>query len=504
MAALDGRARRSKGESMKRRTFLASGVALAALAPIRGFADAVAAAADLPARRLDGSETLLGASSIESLAGSLRGDLLAPTDAGYDSARRLWNGMFDRRPALIARCTGPADVIQAVNFAREHQLLTAVRCGGHSFSGKSSCDGGIMIDLAPMQGCRVDPAARRAFLEGGSLLGVLDRECQVFGLAVTAGVVKHTGAGGLTLGGGFGRLGRRFGLACDNVVSFDVVTASGEFIQASESSNPDLYWGLRGGGGNFGVVTSFEYRVHPIGRTVLAGEVTWPLDQARDAMRFWHEQASGAPDELNINAGVMAQPGGQGVFVVEACWSGDLAAGERALAALRAFGKPISDTIAPMGYVALQAKNDSPHGLNYYAKNGFLNALDDAGIDLILDTARAHPGAFRMALDHAGGAYSRVPPDATAFPNRSARYWLGLLSGWKDPARNDERIAGVRAAWKQVEPLTEGFYSNLDLERGLDQNRANYGANFDRLAALKAKYDPMNLFRLNANVPPRA
>ncbi len=488
---------------MKRRTFLASGMALAALAPMRGFA-AAAQGSDLPARLLDGGETSLRASSVEALAGSLRGDLLSPSDAGYDAVRPLWNGMFDRRPALIARCTGPADVIEAVNFAREHRLLTAVRCGGHSFSGKSSCDGGIMIDLSPMQGCRVDPVARRAFLEGGSLLGVLDRECQVFGLAVTAGVVKHTGAGGLTLGGGYGRLGRRFGLACDNVASFDVVTAAGEFVQASETSNPDLYWGLRGGGGNFGIVTSFQYRVHPIGRTVLSGDVTWPLEQARDAMRFWHEQAQAAPDALNLNAGVAAAPGGGGVFSVEATWTGDLAAGERALAALRGFGKPISDTIAPMGYVALQAKDESPHGLNYYAKNGFLTALDDGGIDLILETARADPGAFFVALDHAGGAYSRVPVEATAFPNRGALYWVGLLSGWKDPATSDARIARVRAGWKRIEPLTEGFYSNLDLERGLDQNRANYGANFDRLVALKTKYDPMNLFRLNANVPPKA
>jgi hypothetical protein len=489
---------------MKRRTFIGSSLALAALAHTRGVTGVLAAAGDLPARSLDGGEILLPASSVEGLAGNLRGELLAPTAEGYDSARRLWNGMFDRRPALIARCTGPADVIEAVNFAREHRLLTAVRCGGHSFSGKSSCDGGLMIDLSPMQGCRVDPAARRAFLEGGSLLGVLDRECQVFGLAVTAGVVKHTGAGGLTLGGGFGRLGRSFGLACDNVASFDVVTAGGELLQASESSHPDLYWGLRGGGGNFGVVTSFEYRVHPIGRTVLAGDVAWPLDQARDAMRFWNEQARAAPDGLNLNASVVAQPGGKGVFAVEACWVGDMAEGERALAALRAFGKPLSDTIAPMGYVALQAKSDSPHGLNYYAKNGFLSTLDDAGIDLILDAARSHPGRFRVALDHAGGAYSRMPQDATAFPNRSAIYWIGLLSGWKDPGENDERIAGVREAWKQVEPLTEGFYSNLDLERGLEQNRSNYGANFERLAVIKGRYDPMNLFRLNANVPPAA
>ncbi len=492
---------------MERREFIRSGLALAAVAsPARSLAELLSSAGDLPARMLDGGETLLRASSVAALAGSLRGDLLASSDPGYDAARRLWNGMFDRRPALVARCTGAADVIEAVNFAREHRLLTAVRCGGHSFSGKSSCDGGLMIDLSTMQGCRVDPGERRAYLEGGSVLGVLDREAQAFGLAVTAGVVSHTGAGGLTLGGGLGRLGRRFGLTCDNVVSFDIVTADGMFLKASETSNADLYWGLRGGGGNFGVVTAFEYRLYPVPPMVLAGNVTWPLDQARDAMRFYAEQTLAAPDELCLGASIATRSDGSGVFNVEAFWSADHSAGERAMAALRSFGKPVKDDVRPVRYTALQSAGDesAPYGLNYYAKQGFLPGMDEGGIDLMLDVARSNAGRFAIALDQAGGAITRVPQDATAFPNRDAQFWMGLLGGWEDAAENEERIAQMRAAWKRVEPLTRGFYSNVDLDRGLEQNRSNYGANFDRLVEVKTKYDPMNLFRLNANIPPKA
>jgi len=492
---------------MKRRDFIRSGVALAAIAsPVRGIAEVLAESGDLPARTLEGGETLLRASSVEALAGNLRGDLLVPADPGYDTARRLWNGMFVREPALIARCTGPADVIEAVNFAREHRLLTAVRCGGHSFSGKSSCDGGIMIDLSTMQGCRVDPAERRAYLEGGSVLGVLDREAQAFGLAVPAGVISHTGAGGLTLGGGFGRLSRRFGLSCDNVVSFDVVTADGRFLKASETSNPDLYWALRGGGGNFGVVTAFEYRLYPVDPMVLAGHVTWPIDQARDVMRLFADLAVTAPDELYLNSVIVTNPDGSGVVNMEAFWAGDHAAGEKAMATLRGFGKPVKDTVGPVRYTTLQSAGDagSPHGLNYYAKQGFLTGLDDDGIDLVLDAVRSHAGRFVVSIDYAGGAIGRVAQDATAFPNRDAMFWIGLIGGWKDPAENDERVAQMRAAWKRVEPVTAGFYSNLDLDRGLEQNRSNYGANFGRLVDIKTQYDPMNLFRLNANIPPRA
>jgi len=490
---------------VKRRDFIGSSLALAAAWPMRSLAEALKDLGDLPAKTLSGGDVLLKGSSVEALSASVRGDILLPGGTAYDAARRVWNGMFDKRPALIVRCTGAADVIEAVNFAREHELLTAVRGGGHSFSGKSTCDGGIMIDLAPMQGCRVDPVARRAFLEAGSLLGQLDRETAVFGLATTAGTVSHTGAAGLTLGGGLGRLGRRFGLACDNVASFDIVTADGRFLHVTDSEHPDLNWGLRGGGGNFGIVTSFEYRLHPVDPMVLAGDITWPLDQARDVLRFYVEQAAAAPDELNLGGAIVVSPDGKGIVNVEVCWSGDHARGEEAIRALRAFGKPVKDSVGPMKYTTLQSAADggSPSGLNYYAKNGFLSSLDDAGVDLVLDVATNAPGKFVLLFDHGGGQYNRMAPDATAYANRHAALWLGMIGGWQDPTESEERIAMMRASWKRLEPLTDGFYNNLAGDASDAALRANLGVNFERLVALKAKYDPMNLFRLNANVPPK-
>ena len=295
---------------MKRRQFVGAGLALAAAWPFRGFTSVLTGVADLAAKSLTGGDVMLRGSSVEAFAASLRGDLLMQGSDGYDSARRVWNAMFDKKPALIARCTGASDVRHAVDFAREHQLLTAVRAGGHSLSGKSTCDGGLMIDLQPMQGVRVDPEAKRAYLESGSLLGQLDHESAAFGLATTAGTVSHTGAAGLTLGGGFGRLGRRYGLACDNVASFDIVTADGRFLRASDDENADLFWGLRGGGGNFGVVTSIEYRLHRMDPVMLGGNIVWPIEQARDVLRYYRDVAMDAPDVVNLAPDLHWEPDG--------------------------------------------------------------------------------------------------------------------------------------------------------------------------------------------------
>ena len=489
---------------MKRRHFVGAGLALAATWPFRGFTSVLKGVADLPAKTLAGGDVVLPGSSIEALAASLRGDLLLQGSEGYDSTRRVWNAMFDKKPALIARCTGASDIRHAVDFAREHQLLTAVRAGGHSFSGKSTCEGGIMIDLQPMQGVRVDPATRRAFLEGGSLLGLLDHESTAFGLATTAGTVSHTGAAGLTLGGGYGRLGRRFGLACDNVASFDVVTADGHFLRASDDENMDLFWGLRGGGGNFGVVTSIEYRLHPMDPIILGGNITWPFDQVRDVMRHYCDITPGSPDVAGLSLGLL--PGREGPVVnIEVCWSGDRAEGEAWIKPLRSFGKPVQDTVAPMRYVDLQSADDEYLGAGQYcyAKNGFFRKLDDHGIDLIIDVFRRDPALYAMFFDQTDAAYQRVAPDATAFPNRAAAYWLGLIGIWRDKDGLDEKIAKMRAGWRELEPLTTGFYTNLsDPDATQNIYRENYGANFERLVKLKKKYDPMNLFRLNANVPP--
>jgi len=489
---------------MKRRQFVGAGLALATAWPFRGFAAVLKNAGDVLAKTLTGGDLLLPGSSVESFAASLRGDVLLPANPDYERTRHVWNAAFDRKPALIAGCTGASDVRCAVDFAREYQLLTAVRAGGHSFSGKSTCDGGLVIDLQQMHGVRVDPAAKRAYLEAGSLLSQLDHECAAFALATTAGTVSHTGAAGLTLGGGFGRLGRRFGLACDNVESFDVVTADGRFVHANDKEHPDLFWGLRGGGGNFGVVTSIEYRLHPMNPMILGGMILWPMDQARDVMRHYRDIAIGAPDVVNLE--FMLLPGEKGpVCGVEVCWSGDHAKGEAWLKTLRTFGKPANDDIALMPYVKIQTANDEflAPGKYYYAKNGFLPGLDDAGIDRVLEVFGRAPD-YALLFDQSDAAYRRVAPDATAFPNRDAMYWLGAIGVWPDRQAMDQGVATIRAAWKELEPLTKGFYANLaDADAPDAVFRQNYGANLERLVALKAKYDPINLFRLNANVPPK-
>ena len=490
---------------MKRRAFVGSGLALGATWPLRGFTSVLKGVGDVPAKSLTGAATVLQGPSVEAFAATLRGEVLLPGSADYDRSRRVWNAAFDNRPALIARCTGAADVQQAVNFAREHALLTAVRAGGHSYSGKSTCNGGLVIDLQSMQGVRVDPQARRAYLESGSLLGQLDHECAAFGLATTAGTVSHTGAAGLTLGGGLGRLGRRFGLACDNAASFDIVTADGRFLRANDKEHPDLYWGLRGGGGNFGVVTAIEYRLHDMDPIILGGEIVWPLAQAHEVLRYYRDMALDAPEVVNIAPALENGPEGP-VLAIEVCWSGDHATGEAWLKKLRTFGKPQHDGIAPMPYVALQTSADEllqPGGY-YYLKSGMLTELKDDGIDLIIDSFRRMPDWYLMFFDHCGGAYRHLAPAATAFPNRDMQFTLGAHSIWRTNAGIQENTAKMRANWKELAPLTQGFYTNyVDSDVTTAGYRENYGANFERLVTLKAKYDPDNLFRLNANVPPK-
>lgn len=491
---------------MKRRHFVGSGLALAATLPLRGFASVLKGISDVPARSLAGGEMLLPGSAIEALAGSLRGPVLLAGSADYERTRRLWNASFNKKPALIACCTGAADVQQAVRFAREHNLLTAVRAGGHSYSGKSSCEGGLVIDLQSMQGVRIDSESKRAFVESGSLLGQLDHESAAFNLATTAGTVSHTGAAGLTLGGGIGRLGRRFGLACDNAASFDIVTADGKFLRANDTENPDLYWGLRGGGGNFGVVTSIEYRLHDMDPIILGGPVIWPLAQARDVLRHYRDIAVDAPDVVNIDPVLYTGPDGP-VIEIEACWSGDRAEGESWLRKLRTFGKPLHDQIAPRPYVALQVSGDEllKPGQYYYMKTGMLTQLKDEGIDLIIDSFRRMPAWYLVFFDHCGGAYRHMAPAATAFPNRDMLFTLGTHSIWPTNENIEENTEKMRVNWRELAPLTQGFYTNyVDSDVTMAGYRDNYGANFERLVALKAKYDPQNQFRLNANVPPRA
>jgi len=494
---------------MKRRDFVRSSLSLAALWPAGALLPRMVLAAtepttDLPAVTLSGDATTLLRAEVAELGSALRGTLLLPGQSGYDEARKVWNGMFDKRPALIARCAAPTDVMLAVTFAREHRLLTAVRGGGHSFSGKSTCEGGIVIDLSPMRGVRVEPARRLARIEGGALQGFLDREASAFGLVTTTGTVSHTGAAGLTLGGGFGRVARRFGLSCDNLHAIDVVTADGRLVTANERDNAELFWGVRGGGGNFGVATSFEYRLHPMDPMVLAGNIVWPFEQAREVLRFYADFSMQAPDELNLDLVLRGMPDGNRIIAVQACWSADHAAGAAALQSLRSFGRPASDTIAPLSYVELQASGDagSAPGTRRYVKSGFFANLDPA-IDAILEAFRsAEAGTIGFSMQHAGGAISRTAPDATAFANRDVRYWANCSTKSLAATEDESRIAVVRRAWKIVEPHTSGFYVNAmseDLQSKVD---VNYGRNYARLVELKNKYDPGNLFRLNANIKP--
>ena len=493
---------------MKRREFLrATAYAGAAWLPLRAArsADAAAVASELPGRNLDGAQIALARTDVADLAASLQGELLLPTHARYEQARRVWNGSIDKHPALIASCVGAADVMRAVNFAREHKLLTSVRAGGHSTSGKSTCDGGIMIDLSPMRGVRVDPAARVAYLEPGTLLGQLDRESTAFGLATTAGTVSNTGAAGLTLGGGFGRLGSRFGLACDNLIGADVMTTTGKVVHASEKENKELLWGLRGGGGNFGVVTSLEYRLHEMNPIVLGGVYSWSFKDARAVLDFYADFAPRKPDELCIDLIMRSAPGSEPGLSIVTCWSADHAAGERALEPLRKLARTAQGTVAATPYVKLQSLFDAgfPDGRKYYQKSGLVSTLSPKTLDTLIEVfqaRRTHP--LTMQLQGMGGAAHRVKPDATAFVHREALWDMAIITNWDNDAESAANISAMRAVWAQMEPLTSGFYVNSRYEDDIKAFRENYGGNYERLVKLKNRYDPINLFRLNANVVP--
>jgi FAD/FMN-containing dehydrogenase len=466
----------------------------------------------LAAVSLSGEAISLSQSQIKDFRASLRGPLLLAQDDGYDRARRLWNGAFDRHPALIARCAGAADVIQAVNFARSHRLLTAVHGGGHSISGQSSCDRGLMIDLAPMKEIRVDAARQTATAQAGVLLGELDRETQAVGLATTLGTAADTGIAGLTLGGGQGRLARKFGLACDNLLSVDIVTADGKLLHASEHDNTDLFWGIRGGGGNFGIVTQFEYRLHPLGPKIYAGNRVYPLAQARSILQALREFCDGAPDEMTISASLTKHAPGvpPGRYIAfEAVYCGAVSEGERLLAPLAKLGKPLFDDITAKTYIAAQlglsgaSPAPLPPGLNVYVKSGFLRKFPDTLIDVSIERFDSAPGwVGGLGFGQLGGAMARVKPAATAYWNRLAQYDLILDGAWTDRAQEPQNLKEGRALWTVFEPFTEGYYVNTEPSADEKRLRATYGDNYPRLVELKNKYDPMNLFRLNANIKP--
>jgi len=448
----------------------------------------------------------MGHYAVEDLRKSVRGAVLCPGEPGYDEARTIPNAMIDRRPAIIARCAGAADVIACVRFAREHDILVSIRGGGHSVAGKSVCEGGLMIDLSAMKGIRVDRIQRTVRAQPGLKLGEFDRETQAFGLATTQGVVPTVGMSGLTLGGGWGQLHAKYGLAVDNVIGADVVTADGRLLSVSATENPDLFWGIRGGSGNFGVVTSLEFRLHEVG-PVFGGAVFYPASQAREVLRFWREFAADSPDELVTQGGSFRLPDGVPVFGVAACYCGAVADGEKILEPLRKFGSPLADALSPMSYVQLQGMFEPffPPGRYVYTKSNFLRDLNDEAIEAMVGYVGKSPSPYTFApfIEHWNGVATRVAPSDTAFPHRQYSWNFLAWSIWASPSETDKNLQWTRECWQAMRPyLVAGSYGNYVTDEGEAFAREAYGINYDRLVALKNKYDPGNFFRMNHNVKP--
>ncbi len=460
---------------------------------------------DLKVAATTGGYKILEKTRVERLKAQLRGELLTPGEEGYDAARKVWNGMIDKRPALIVRCAGAGDVIHTVEFAREHELEVAVRGGGHNVAGRSVCDGGLLIDLSPMKGMRVDPVRRTAWAQPGLKLGEFDRETQAFGLATTLGAASDTGIAGLTLGGGYGWLDGKYGLACDNLLSVDVVTADGHLVTASATENEDLFWGLRGGGGNFGVVTSFEYQLHPVG-PVLGGMVLHPISRGKEALRFFHEFSSTCPDEVSTVGLLLTAPDGSPAVAIAACYCGPLDQGEQVLKPLRTFGPPIADLICPRSYVEMQSFFDEPWApgqLNYW-KTSLIRHLSEAAIETLLEQARRKPTPTSVIyFQQLHGAASRIGATETAFPHRFDHYDCGPFAIWQNPADSEKCIGWARECWQALRPFYEpGVYVNALSDDADERVRAAYGPNYQRLVTLKNSSDPTNFFRLNANIKP--
>jgi FAD binding domain/Berberine and berberine like len=442
---------------------------------------------------------------IEGFQAAFRGELIKPGDSGYEAARKIWNASIDRHPGVIARCSGVADVIAAVNFARENELLVAVRGGGHNVSGKALCDDGIVIDLSGMRGIHVDAENHSARVQGGATLRDVDRETHVFGLAVPAGVISKTGIAGLTLGGGVGWLVRKYGLTCDNVLSFDIVTADGKPRVASANENEDLFWALRGGGGNFGIVTSFEFRVHPV-RTVLGGLVTYPRDRAVEVLQFYRDFTQSAPEELTAYAALVHTPDGIPAVAVIACYCGDVAEGEQVFKSLRTFSSPIVDGIQIMPFPQMQTLLDAafPDGNHNYWKSTFLRELSDDAIAVLVEHAnRATSPLSGVTIEYYGGVASRVGVSETAFAQRQAQYNVAILAQWVDPGESRRHVGWARGLADSMRPFSSrAYFLNFLGEEEEDTIKAAFGPNYDRLTSIKKKYDPENFFCMNQNINP--
>ena len=466
---------------------------------------------------LDAGKTTVAAAEIEALAARLRGTILEPDNASYDEARSVWNAMIDRRPGLIVQCAGASDVVHAVRFAREHNLFVSVRGGGHNIAGNAVCDGGMLIDLSRMKSVRVDPSIQRAWVEPGALLADVDKETQGFGLALPTGINSTTGIAGLTLGAGFGWLTRKYGLTIDNLMTADVVTADGDLLRCSLTENSDLFWAIRGGGGNFGVVTAFEFQLHQVGPQVLSGLVVHPFSDAASILKEYRKALDTAPDELTCWVVMRQAPPlpflpeewhGKEILVLAMCYCGDLEEGERATARLRSIGNPITDVVGPTPFTAWQQAFDpllAPGARNYWKSHDFAE-LADGTIDVLIDAIRRLPGPeCEVFIGHVGGAAGRIAADATAFPQRSSHFVMNVHARWREIRMDRPCIDWARELFEATRPYAVGTaYINFMPEDEIDRVEAAYGSNYARLVEVKRKYDPLNFFRMNQNIRPAA
>jgi len=459
--------------------------------------------------------TELQSTKIKELKAGFRGEILLPGDDTYESARKIWNAMIDRHPALIARCATTSDVVQAVNFARENGLVLAVRGGGHNIAGNAVCDGGIVIDLSQMKAADVDPAKRRVSIEGGATLADLDAATQAHGLATPLGINSTTGVAGLTLGGGFGWLSRMYGMTIDNLESAEVVTAAGEVVRASATDHPDLFWALRGGSGNFGVVTRFEFRLHPVGPDVLSGLIVYPISEAKRVLQEYREFIANAPDELSVWAVLRQAPPlpflpaevhGTGIIALALIYAGDPKQGETLIEPLRRFGTPLGEHVGVQPYTAWQRAFDpllTPGARNYWKSHNF-STLKDELFDVVIDYINRLPSPqCEIFFGALGGATARPAPDSAAYAHRDALFVMNVHGRWEDPADDKRCIGWARDYFQASAPFASGgVYVNFLTADEVERVRSAYGPNYDRLAQVKKKYDPTNLFRMNQNIKP--
>ncbi len=463
---------------------------------------ATEAEASIRAVSLDGAEVELTKAMVRELGEAMTGPVILSEHPDYEGSRKIWNGMHDKRPALIARCLSSEDVSHAVNFARDHGLLTAVRGGGHSWPGKSICDDGIVVDLSHMTNVEIDTASKCAFTDGGALLGHLDDAALAKGLVTTAGVVSHTGVGGYTTGGGFGRLNRKYGLTVDNLLGAEIVTADGKIRYVSAEEEPDLFWAIRGGGGNFGAVTRFDFQMHEFDRNVFSGLIVWPIDQAREVLEFYADWQGGLSRELYTGPAMLTHPEAGHVIAMEVVYNGDPAQGEKELAPLRAIGKPLDDSVKVQDYKVLQTHEDATvaHGIRSYAKNAMIGEFSQALVDDLVESYIADPRAA-IFTHTCGGAVADYSPTDTPFPHRDTQTMIVFFTGWMDPEQDEEGKQMCRDWHAALEHHSLGYYDNIEQD-GDTRVARNFGPNYERLREIKAVYDPGNQFRLNSNIEP--